>query len=59
MGWLWKGGGVGGWEMGNPWNAESSQPERRRSWVGREGLSRLLQESSSGCWARLLSFENL
>lgn len=59
MGWLWKGGGVGGWEMGNPGNAESSPARRRRSWVGREGLSRLLWESSSGSWARLLSFENL
>lgn len=53
MGWLEGGEGVGGWEMGNPGNAESSPARRRRSWSEeREGLSRLLRESSSGCWAK-------
>ena len=40
-----RGEGWGEWEMGNPGNAESSPARRRRSWVGREGLSRLLQKA--------------
>ena len=47
MGWLRKEGGSGDgrWET---LGMLSSPARRRRSWVGREGLSRLLRESSSG-----------
>ena len=46
MDWLReRGRRVGGWEMGNPGNPESSSAWRRRSWEGTEGLSRLLREA--------------
>lgn len=57
---VWKGEGSERMGDGKPWGMLVFPSPEEEEWVGREGLSRLLlRESSSGCWARLLSFENL
>lgn len=43
MGWLRKGGGVGGWEMGNPGNAVFPSPEEEEL-----GGERRAEQASSG-----------